>query len=81
MNGYAERNLAHQPDLIVIGNAISRGNPEAEAALAQPEVQVVAIAEVDVEQPAGEARLAGDLLHVDAQPEAKSDLSLPMSHP
>src|SRR6185436_2976781 len=30
MNGYAERNLAHQPDLVVIGNAISRGNPEAE---------------------------------------------------
>src|ERR1044071_6186501 len=33
MNGYAERNLAHQPDLVVIGNAISRGNPEAEFAL------------------------------------------------
>ncbi|MFO1487831.1 MAG: UDP-N-acetylmuramate:L-alanyl-gamma-D-glutamyl-meso-diaminopimelate ligase [Verrucomicrobiota bacterium] len=32
-NGYAERNLAHQPDLVVIGNAISRGNPEAEQAL------------------------------------------------
>ena len=30
MNGYAERNLAHKPDLVVIGNAISRGNPEAE---------------------------------------------------
>lgn len=29
--GYAEQNLAHKPDLIVIGNAISRGNPEAEA--------------------------------------------------
>ena len=24
MNGYAERNLAHQTDLVVIGNAISR---------------------------------------------------------
>jgi UDP-N-acetylmuramate: L-alanyl-gamma-D-glutamyl-meso-diaminopimelate ligase len=35
MSGYAEANLAHQPDLVVIGNAISRGNPEAEAALAQ----------------------------------------------
>src|SRR5271170_3646331 len=33
MNGYAERNLAHKPDLIVIGNAISRGNPEAEFVL------------------------------------------------
>ncbi|MDE3067933.1 MAG: UDP-N-acetylmuramate:L-alanyl-gamma-D-glutamyl-meso-diaminopimelate ligase [Verrucomicrobiota bacterium] len=33
MNGYAERNLAHRPDLVVIGNAISRGNPEAEYAL------------------------------------------------
>jgi len=33
MNGYAERNLGHQPDLVVIGNAISRGNPEAEYVL------------------------------------------------
>jgi UDP-N-acetylmuramate: L-alanyl-gamma-D-glutamyl-meso-diaminopimelate ligase len=33
MTGYAERNLAHKPDLVVIGNAISRGNPEAEAVL------------------------------------------------
>jgi len=32
-NGYAEQNLAHRPDLVVIGNAISRGNPEAEYAL------------------------------------------------
>jgi UDP-N-acetylmuramate: L-alanyl-gamma-D-glutamyl-meso-diaminopimelate ligase len=31
--GYAESNLAHHPDLVVIGNAISRGNPEAEAVL------------------------------------------------
>src|SRR6266542_1819382 len=31
--GYAEHNLAHKPDLVVIGNAISRGNPEAEAVL------------------------------------------------
>jgi UDP-N-acetylmuramate: L-alanyl-gamma-D-glutamyl-meso-diaminopimelate ligase len=30
MNGYGERNLAHKPDLVVVGNAISRGNPEAE---------------------------------------------------
>jgi len=30
MTGYSERNLTHKPDLIVIGNAISRGNPEAE---------------------------------------------------
>jgi UDP-N-acetylmuramate: L-alanyl-gamma-D-glutamyl-meso-diaminopimelate ligase len=33
MNGYAERNLAHKPDLVVIGNTISRGNPEAEFVL------------------------------------------------
>jgi UDP-N-acetylmuramate: L-alanyl-gamma-D-glutamyl-meso-diaminopimelate ligase len=33
MNGYAERNLAHKPNLVVIGNAISRGNPEAEYCL------------------------------------------------
>jgi UDP-N-acetylmuramate: L-alanyl-gamma-D-glutamyl-meso-diaminopimelate ligase len=33
MNGYAESNLAHKPDLVVIGNAISRGNPEAEFVL------------------------------------------------
>ena len=30
---YAESNLAAKPDLVVIGNAISRGNPEAEAVL------------------------------------------------
>jgi UDP-N-acetylmuramate: L-alanyl-gamma-D-glutamyl-meso-diaminopimelate ligase len=33
MSGYAEKNLNHKPDLVVIGNAISRGNPEAEVAL------------------------------------------------
>src|SRR5260370_11874387 len=33
MPGYAEQNLAHKPDLIVIGNAVSRGNPEAEYVL------------------------------------------------
>lgn len=33
MNGYAERNLAHKPDLVVVGNAISRGNAEAEYVL------------------------------------------------
>ena len=33
MSGYAEQNLAHQPDLVVVGNAISRGNPEAEFVL------------------------------------------------
>jgi UDP-N-acetylmuramate: L-alanyl-gamma-D-glutamyl-meso-diaminopimelate ligase len=33
-NGYTETNLRHKPDLVVIGNAISRGNPEAEAVLA-----------------------------------------------
>ncbi|HEY3863322.1 MAG TPA: UDP-N-acetylmuramate:L-alanyl-gamma-D-glutamyl-meso-diaminopimelate ligase [Verrucomicrobiae bacterium] len=35
MQGYSEANLAGKPDLVVIGNAISRGNPEAEAALDQ----------------------------------------------
>lgn len=33
VGGYDEKNLAHKPDLVVIGNAIGRGNPEAEAAL------------------------------------------------
>jgi len=33
LNGFSERNLAHKPDLVVIGNAISRGNPEAEVVL------------------------------------------------
>jgi UDP-N-acetylmuramate: L-alanyl-gamma-D-glutamyl-meso-diaminopimelate ligase len=33
MNGYSEANLSHKPDLVVIGNAISRGNAEAEYAL------------------------------------------------
>jgi len=33
MSGYAEPNLAHKPDLVVVGNAISRGNPEAETVL------------------------------------------------
>lgn len=33
MAGYAEENLGDKPDLVVIGNAISRGNPEAEAVL------------------------------------------------
>ena len=31
--GYREGNLIDVPDLVVIGNAISRGNPEVEAAL------------------------------------------------
>jgi len=33
ISGYAEQNLSHKPDLVVIGNAISRGNPEAEFVL------------------------------------------------
>src|SRR5438067_13078813 len=33
ISGYTEQNLAHKPDLVVIGNAISRGNPEAEYVL------------------------------------------------
>ncbi len=32
-SGYREGNLDHHPDLVVIGNAISRGNPEAETVL------------------------------------------------
>jgi UDP-N-acetylmuramate: L-alanyl-gamma-D-glutamyl-meso-diaminopimelate ligase len=32
-NGYSEANLSDRPDLVVIGNAISRGNPEAEYVL------------------------------------------------
>lgn len=35
MPSYAESNLVSKPDLIVIGNAISRGNPEAEYVLEQ----------------------------------------------
>jgi UDP-N-acetylmuramate: L-alanyl-gamma-D-glutamyl-meso-diaminopimelate ligase len=33
MSTYAEKNLAHKPDLVVVGNAMSRGNPEVEAVL------------------------------------------------
>ena len=33
INSYDERNLAYKPDLVVIGNAISRGNSEAEYVL------------------------------------------------
>jgi UDP-N-acetylmuramate: L-alanyl-gamma-D-glutamyl-meso-diaminopimelate ligase len=33
VEGYSEQNLAYNPDLVVIGNAISRGNPEVEAVL------------------------------------------------
>ena len=33
MNGYDERHLAHKPDLVIIGNAVTRGNPEAEYVL------------------------------------------------
>src|SRR5947209_2340604 len=33
ISGYAEQNLSHKPDLVIIGNAISRGNPEAEYVL------------------------------------------------
>jgi UDP-N-acetylmuramate: L-alanyl-gamma-D-glutamyl-meso-diaminopimelate ligase len=33
MPGYAETNLARKPDLVVIGNALSRGNAEVEAVL------------------------------------------------
>jgi len=33
MNGYRAENLDSKPDLVVIGNALSRGNPEVEAVL------------------------------------------------
>jgi UDP-N-acetylmuramate: L-alanyl-gamma-D-glutamyl-meso-diaminopimelate ligase len=33
MNGYDGKNMARKPDLVVIGNVISRGNPEAEFVL------------------------------------------------
>src|ERR1044071_6430186 len=33
ISGYAEQNLAHKPDLVVVGNAVSRGNAEAEYVL------------------------------------------------
>lgn len=33
MEGYKAENLAHRPDCVVIGNALSRGNPEVEAVL------------------------------------------------
>ncbi len=33
MTGFTESNLAHKPDLVVIGNALSRGNAEVEAIL------------------------------------------------
>src|SRR4051794_3871713 len=33
ISGYSEQNLSQRPDLVVIGNAISRGNPEAEYVL------------------------------------------------
>ena len=35
MEGYRAENLAHKPDLVIIGNALSRGNPEVEAVLNQ----------------------------------------------
>src|SRR3954454_14563517 len=35
ISGYSEKNLRSNPDLVVIGNAISRGNSEAEAVLEQ----------------------------------------------
>lgn len=33
MEGYRAENLSHSPDLVIVGNAISRGNPEVEAVL------------------------------------------------
>ncbi|MEE8210613.1 MAG: UDP-N-acetylmuramate:L-alanyl-gamma-D-glutamyl-meso-diaminopimelate ligase [Acidiferrobacterales bacterium] len=34
-SGYSAANLKHKPDVVVIGNALSRGNPEVEAVLDQ----------------------------------------------
>jgi UDP-N-acetylmuramate: L-alanyl-gamma-D-glutamyl-meso-diaminopimelate ligase len=33
MTGYRESNLDHKPDLVVVGNAVTRGNPEVERLL------------------------------------------------
>ncbi len=44
-SGYAAANLQDRPDLVVIGNALSRGNPEVEAALAQ-KLRYVSMAEL-----------------------------------
>ena len=33
--GYSEKNLEPRPDIVIVGNAISRGNPELEAVLIQ----------------------------------------------
>ena len=35
MEGYRAKNLARKPDLVIIGNALSRGNTEVEAVLNQ----------------------------------------------
>ena len=35
LNGYCAEHLVPRPDLVVIGNAVSRGNPEAEAVMHQ----------------------------------------------
>ena len=35
LSGYRPENLSPRPDLVVVGNAISRGNPELEAVLNQ----------------------------------------------
>ncbi len=43
--GFSEANLAHRPDLVVIGNAISRGNPEAEWVL-ENKVRYCSLAEL-----------------------------------
>src|SRR5262249_49270430 len=35
LSGYRAEHVAPRPDLVVIGNAVSRGNPEAQAVLAE----------------------------------------------
>lgn len=43
--GFSERNLVPQPDLVVVGNAISRGNPEVEQTLNE-RIRYASMAEV-----------------------------------
>ncbi len=42
--GYAERHLIdHAPDLVVVGNAVGRGNPEVEYLLEHPEIHRISL--------------------------------------
>ena len=64
ISGYSEGNLAHKPDLVVIGNAISRGNPEAEFVLddfAQRDVRRAQVVGVRNQRPAHTAAAGVEL--------------------